>query len=390
MENAGKGGSEKPELPLWKKVLFYSILLAFLIVASEVGVRLLGFYPLPALSDKPGVQAYFWISDEKLGFRNRSDGKYRYTEIIGNPLVTTDKYGFRNGNGWNPDNNEPAIVFVGDSTVFCAEVNDDETVPSEVSKLLSDLNVSVLNAGVRGYNTVQSKRMLEECLKRYPSIKVAVYNFCSNDLEGNFDADRHYPARTPTIRWNGKTNRYCEVEVDKPVVYWGQSFEQWIRRKKEEDAKKVSSKRYDRIVRDRLREQSALFNTIQTLYSKLNELFFTGRSDQKRKKVIEKEAKGIERILFEMKKVCDEKGVVFYATRFPEKKNGHIFEAACKKYSIPFVPLSKYIPDDDNSYKACYVGGGFDPHFNHKGTREFALAVEPVLRKALEQPQTPR
>ena len=75
-------------LPVLLAVLLYGF--------AETAVRLGGFRPaLPLDSDKPGVASYFWICDQKLGFRNRADGAYRYDLIASEPLVTTDRLGDR-------------------------------------------------------------------------------------------------------------------------------------------------------------------------------------------------------------------------------------------------------------------------------------------------------
>ncbi len=96
--------------------------------------------------------------------------------------VPSQECGFRNGYGWVPEGDSPVVLFVGDSTIFYDEVNDEETGPSDVAKLLGpDWGVRVLNAGCRGYNTLQSKRMLLECLERFPSTVVVVYVYCAND-----------------------------------------------------------------------------------------------------------------------------------------------------------------------------------------------------------------
>lgn len=142
-------------IPLWKRIVFLSFPLIGVICCLEVWLRLFGYSPLQL--PKPGTspQGYFWICDQSMGFRNRPNGQYRYDAMQANPLVTTDEYGYRNGVGWKTQGDSPIIAFIGDSTTFCAEVNDDQTGPSEVAKLLTPkFRWRVLNAGVRGYTAL--------------------------------------------------------------------------------------------------------------------------------------------------------------------------------------------------------------------------------------------
>lgn len=171
---------------------------------------------------------YFAVCDRRLGFRNRPLGSFRSLNIVGHPVNTTDKYGYRNGFGWSPEGSEPIVLFVGDSITFCSEVNDDETGPSQVAKLLSEeFDVRVLNAGVRAYNTLQAKRTLEECLERFDCIEIVVYTHCGNDLEENMVANIHFPCKSPVVARDSSSGEFRVVEVTDPAVPWGESFRNW-------------------------------------------------------------------------------------------------------------------------------------------------------------------
>ena len=239
-------------LPLWKKLSFTVAILVPALLVMELVMGLLGYYPakgewvirrdppnataedaaakteLPQETCGPDAFQCFAVCDRRFGFRNRPNGSFRSPHIEGNPVSTTDEFGYRSGFEWPGDGESPIVLFIGDSITFCSEVNDEETAPSEVAKLLSkEFQVRVLNAGVRAFNTLQSKRMLLECLDRFPRTKVAVYTYCGNDLEENMVANYHFPAKAPVMTRDGSTGRFREVEVLEPAVPWNESFLKW-------------------------------------------------------------------------------------------------------------------------------------------------------------------
>ena len=106
-------------------------------------------------------------------------------------------------------------------------MNDDETGPSQTAKLLGrEFNVRVLNAGVRGYSTLQSARTMAECFERFPGIVAVVYTFCANDLEENMVPNLRFPAKCPVVVREPSTGKQTVREVTLPTVDWGESFTQ--------------------------------------------------------------------------------------------------------------------------------------------------------------------
>jgi len=145
------------------------------------------------------------------------------------------------------------VMMVGDSTVFCAEVPDEETTASHLARFLEGAGhpVSVLNAGVRGYSTVQSKRMMAECLQRYPSVRVAVYCYCDNDWFENLRPKEYWPAVAPTVRRDPGTGEIVEVDVLQCAVPWGESFLPAMEEERAQRQRRIRHKRWDRRMRDR-------------------------------------------------------------------------------------------------------------------------------------------
>lgn len=183
-----------------KKKYFYSsnifllyILIICCIIASEIYCRILGvtdFKSDSSINRYQSPESYFVLYDREIGYINRPNGFFIYDKLHDKPIVTTDTYGFRNGNGWNNLHNGPIILLIGDSYVFGAEVNDNETLSSHLFNLFQSKGekIRVLNAGVRGYNTIQCNQMVSRCIHLFPKKIFAVINlYCINDVSGNIN-----------------------------------------------------------------------------------------------------------------------------------------------------------------------------------------------------------
>jgi hypothetical protein len=311
----------------------------------------------------PGaVNRYLWVLDANLGFRNRPNGKFRNRSIAGKPLITTNSLGHRNGSGPVPDRNTPLIVFVGDSTTFCAEVNDDETIASAVAKELSQSfpSVAVLNAGVRGYSTLQSKRMLAEVLARYTQLEVAVYTFFPNDLVENLNPIAHFPACAPYTRWDAINETILEVN---PL---------------------------ERMLCDHANTGSRVMDIRQFLPPEVvgpvsaNEEWVSQYEWAKRNGAIP----ALDALLKEMHAMCSSRAIQFFATAFTTRMDGkdcELLVSRCKINNVPFIDAHEHFSDPWQDYLARRRSGILDPHYNARGAHTFALALAPFIRAVLEK-----
>lgn len=419
-----------PPLSLKRQVFYLSLPLLITLGLLELCFRIAGYQPLTIYSPHryPNTpQAYYAISDQTLGFRNRANGAYHYQLIKGNPLSTTDSYGYRNGIGWTEDATTPIILFVGDSTLFAAEVNDHETITSEIAKLLSpQFKIRILNAGVRGYNTLQAKRMMAECLERFPMIKLVVYMYCNNDYYHNFNPFL-YPTPAPTVRWeNTGEDVLVEVEIENPQIPWGESFYTPLNGESGKSQhlilthQKISTRKK---ITNYLRSKSALFHQIGLRVKKLlasqniaaddlvseepkspshNDTvpFFNWNVTQQAINTqIEDQVKWVKQhrgdetleiLLRQMRESAEEKGATFVATAFSwggAPLKGEILDALydefpirCHNADVTFINvIDAFKKDDHLSYFAKTNDGDYDGHYNAKGTRTFARGLAPEL-----------
>lgn len=184
------------EPPIRKKLAFSAIAVSSGLVALE-GVarliipppdspthrehqRLIAVLGLPALN---GVMEFdpvlFWrLKPELRGYRVA--GRIREHEIdftvtthdgLRAAPVPRGRHGFR-------------VLALGDSCTFGVGVDDDETWPAQLERLLRDRGVDaeVINAGVPGYTAFQGKRFLEtRGIGLEPDLVIATFGFNDTD-----------------------------------------------------------------------------------------------------------------------------------------------------------------------------------------------------------------
>lgn len=380
-------------LPVWKRLLFLLVPLVLLLALLEAGARVAGYGPSPGFEQTP--QAYFFVSDAHLGWRNRAGGHYRYTLIEGAPVNTTDRHGYRNGTGWTPEESTPIILFVGDSAVFCGEVADEETITSELARRLD--GVRVLNAGVRGYNTLQSLRWMTKTLDRFPEIALVVYLSSPNDLVENLNPITRYPLRAPTVSWEAAHQRLAEHEVDTLAAPPGEAFtpgtpplatraSRWLRR----------HSALAHHVGLRLR---ALFGTPALLREKIVlDSGAVGPIDDgmpawEAQRTWAMEAGGLdafEALLRRGQQQSRWHGAAFAVTAFTRGGAPSAWydtvQARAERVGVPFLDLRPAFTADPTTYAARRRDGLLDPHYGPHGTRTFAEAAAPHLARLLATP----
>jgi hypothetical protein len=301
------------------------------------------------------------------------------------------------------------VVFVGDSTVFCGEVNDDQTVAAEVERLLNpegDAPVRVLNAGVRAYNSLQASRQLDRCLDRFPGLKVAVYVVCDNDYFENVIPDVYEPLRAPVLRWDPIAARPGAVEVDRQVVPWDTPF--WPEIQRLEPTRNAWREYRDRFL---AATHSVLlqvaFRTAGAVWHRLTDrrpdavsgsrsfmqymphwLEWTDRA---------RSAGGDEilvSILGRMKAGCERRGCRFLVTRFTNGdddafEDGYV-GGLCERAGVRFVSVKAVFTRPMVTYVARGSRFGNDYHYGPEGCRTMAEALVPAIREALFQAGTSR
>jgi len=207
--------SDQPALKslrLSKKLLFAMLSIVLLLLALEGTGRLAG-YPTGAvrrIGHVSSMDPEAWQTSYGM-WRPGFKGEISWPiEIAYN--VTINKLGFR---GPEFSLEKPPGVFrilcLGDSTTFSVHVNDDQTYPFQLQKILNEnfKTLEVINAGVPNWGTNDQLRFLKErAIQVKPDL--IIHLFCNNDpkdIGTDIDADRgHY------------VNRARQAQLDVPLL----------------------------------------------------------------------------------------------------------------------------------------------------------------------------
>jgi len=365
-------------LPWRKRAIF--TLLPFLVslFVLEVVSRLAG-YTGRAPTSITEMSRYFWIADERLGFRNRPNGSFENLAIRGSPRITTDQNGNRNGFVCPAVSPRITVLFAGDSFTFCAEVNDMETTASETAKILCSRGVhtQVVNAGVRGFNTLQVRRRIEQELDRLPNTRVVLYSFCSNDPDENVEPGIYAPLLAPTVSMESGSRTFREMDVPAQVVPWGVSFDK---------SPLAPSNRFRRWASAlMIHSHSALLNVVAHGISNLRK---PPRSRNEGSSIPDAGREAVLlQILTDMRTDCERRNVSLVltsTTRLNDVEYQRWLAGIARTAKVRFVSTSQQFSAMSQSYKARLSDSpGYDTHYNSAGTRAFAQALAPAIEEAL-------
>lgn len=162
-------------------VIFIPILIGF--CSLELGVRIIHSLVLNSKSIQHSEYSNIY-SDER-------DRAYLYwhkpnisVKLEGtsndNFTLTTNILGHRSLS--DTVNFEKSIVFIGDSIIEGASVENDETIPYLVSQ---NIGVPTINLGLGSSNTVQQYLLGKEKILPEFNMQMLVLGLCLNDIEGN-------------------------------------------------------------------------------------------------------------------------------------------------------------------------------------------------------------
>jgi len=172
--------------PLGFKILASALVLAAILVLGEVGARMLG-PELPAWrpTDKPGMLMS--------GHPTRLWGLAPGVNANGRGLATVDPIGLRAPIPVVPrPSSQARVLVVADSTIFGHGVPDGETLPAQLQAALQaeGLDVTVVNGGIPGYSSAQSRLLLDEVgWALEPSLLVIANLWSDNNFDLWHDKD---------------------------------------------------------------------------------------------------------------------------------------------------------------------------------------------------------
>jgi hypothetical protein len=234
-----------------------------------------------------------------------------------------------------------------------------------------------VNAGVRGYNTLQSKRMLDETLKRFPGAEVAVYVYSDNDLYENLNSIP-LPMIAPTASWDEETRKAVEKDIDSEPVPWGSGFGSVAARPGIAMGKRILAASH-----------SALAYNVESAIQLLSERsFFGGAGKSGPPSIASREYalqhngdKVVESLIGEMRDASARAGVHLMVTQFTNGSKAEIDKwlgEICQRSGVQFIAINDKFKGRPGQYEVRFAGNRvLEGHYNTLGTRTFAEGVAP-------------
>jgi hypothetical protein len=164
-------------------------------------------------------EALFWKYSSSLGWDILPSSSGHFSNGFFDGLVSVDENGIRkNSKEGTFVPGYRNILFIGDSTTASFEVNDDQTVPAILERMLraGGDQVNVLNLGIRGYGTDQSVLRAMAFAGKYPPSDI-IYMYTDNDvLENNSLRKRNRKfGKGAYVRFRG-SNDFVPVQYPVP------------------------------------------------------------------------------------------------------------------------------------------------------------------------------
>jgi hypothetical protein len=179
------------------------------LVIFEVGLRLTQDLASVGATPDPVASLFTLSENESVVFEHARDARVTFPEAVTgagwNPewRVSTDSQGLRRNGGDREPPPEAIGICLGDSIMFGAGLNDDETIPTLLSRFVSRslaLRFECLNFGVSNYTTAQEVEFFrfKRGLDRSPI--VVVLEIYTNDFKTSPGRMRVTDGRTELVQ----------------------------------------------------------------------------------------------------------------------------------------------------------------------------------------------
>jgi len=164
----------------WIKTSIIFLIVTF--IALEIGVRLIHFVLLKINNNQyqQYAQIYSDERDKDYLFFHKPNVDWLLNDGYYNFRFQTNKYGHRSLS--DKIDFEKSIVFVGDSIIEGASVENNQTLPYLVQE---KTKIPSINLGVGSSNTVQEYLLLKDKIQPSFNMKKLVLGFCLNDIDQN-------------------------------------------------------------------------------------------------------------------------------------------------------------------------------------------------------------
>ena len=277
----------------------------------------------------------------------------------------SDRYGFRNNDTvWEKESTD--FLFIGDSFVQGSCVNTDETISSQLSKILKEkLNkeTNVINLGYSGNGPLIEYASLKEYLK-YSNAKKILYFF----YEGNDLANLSIELKDPFLK------KYLDINFEQNLANKQSVIDKINNVFIDKEVKKKGSGLYDFVKLRKLRNLlSKIFNNKSKSNEKFSEETFLIYKD----------------ILINLKKLSNSKNAEFYfiympyVSRFSDQDWDQEYKiysrimTIVKSLNIKYIDLLSEIESEYEVPLSIFELGKYQ-HLNDKG---YKFIAETIIKK---------
>lgn len=333
-------------------ILLILVSVSVSIVCAELVVRLFAQKPTPVLMETEGKV----IDEDIVPGLTKSKDPIQLFELRPSQSVcfeerceTINGHGFRGVEVDLRDRNPFRIAVLGDSFTYGYGVDDHETLPVHLERILNangKRGIQVLNFGIGGYNSVQVARLIRNKVIAF-NPNIVIYNYFPNDAE--------------LYRQEGN-----------PLLYECASMFSW----KRPVFKTLASSHLVEFIARRIGLRHVTRHGQDPNYWNLiHHPFWPGWWV-------------VKLALEEMKKTTEEAGIPFCVVLLPyddlpsqsKKENiGRIIEL-CERLDIPVIDISGCFVDV-RSYDGLWTSVG-PPHYSNRGNK---LVAEEILKKLAER-----
>ncbi|MFH1161105.1 MAG: SGNH/GDSL hydrolase family protein [bacterium] len=336
-----------------RPILSLFIILGFLFVISEIGLRILGFKP-DYLAKGPSIriepEGGMVQPDTFIGYGNKP-GKY-YVHFTSDYfcICTNDSNGFRITRAIDDNQKyicKPAVWILGCSNTYGWSLNDWETYPYRLQSMNPEIDV--VNYGVNGYGTIQGLLQLERDLKQKPPPKIVIMAYGSlHDGRNTMNATRRKAATVynflgPLVQPYASVDKNDSLIIYKPIII------------------------YNRVP---LSKHSALIHFVERGVNTITSSFSNSH-------------KISQAILLKMNEICRSRQIVFIVAGIAADKKTYQMLDFCSEHGIPAIDISV------SNTSGVFCNYPYDGHPNPIANSYYARKLHQFLHQRGYLPFTP-
>ena len=178
----------KPRLEIVGNLLLGTVSVVFALAVVEVCLRTLNRFDPAVDQADPAAQLFAFSDNEEIVFEHAPNARVTFPAARGNPAwhISTDQNGLRRNADTSDSPADIRGICIGDSIVFGAGLNDDQTIPAQLSDVVTrrlGRKFECLNFGVSNYTTAQEAAFFRHKRGLSYDPKIVVLGLYTNDFK---------------------------------------------------------------------------------------------------------------------------------------------------------------------------------------------------------------